>query len=84
MRDDAIEDDTCPLTVADIGGMDNELEDESLRIDDQMAFTAIESFPSIVAAQPPFSVVLTDWLSIMAPLGSGSRPARSRTSSRNP
>lgn len=60
MRDDAVEDDTCPVTVADIGGMDNELEDESLRIDDQMAFAAIEAFPAVVAAQPPFSVVLTD------------------------
>lgn len=31
-------------------------------------------------AEPPFSVVLTDWLSTIPPLGKGSRPLRSRQS----
>ena len=36
----------------------------------------------VVAARPPFSVVLTVWLSIMVALGVGARPACSRTCSR--
>jgi hypothetical protein len=30
---------------------------------------------SVIATRPPFSVVFTDWLSIMAALGVGSLPA---------
>jgi len=48
------------IPVGDVSRMDDKLEDEALGIDDQMAFAAIEAFPSVVAAGPPFSVVLTD------------------------
>jgi hypothetical protein len=48
------------IPVGDVGRMDNELENESLGIDGQMAFAAIEAFPAVVATGPPFSVVLTD------------------------
>ena len=37
----------------------------------------------ITAARPPFSVVLTGWLSVMAPLGVASRPSLSRTMGRS-
>ena len=36
-------------------------------------------FTSVVASRPPFSVVFTDWLSMMAALGVAYRPAASRT-----
>jgi hypothetical protein len=70
------------VPVSDAGRMDDKLEQESLRINDQVPFPTIEAFASVVATGPPFSVVLTDWLSMIAPLGWRSRPARSRTSSR--
>ena len=38
---------------------------------------------SVIAARPPFSVVLTDWLSMIAPLGVASRPSLSRTIGRS-
>ena len=37
----------------------------------------------IIAARPPFSVVRTDWLSMMAPLGVALRPSLSRTMGRS-
>ena len=39
-------------------------------------------FASVVPSGPPFSVVFTDWLSMMAALGVASRPAFSRTRDR--
>ena len=84
MRDGSLKQWPGSIPVGDVGSMDDKFEDESQGIDDQMAFAAIEAFPSVVAAGPPFSVVLTDWLSMIAPLGWRSRPARSLTSSRKP
>ncbi len=55
--DDVVEHDTRPIAIADISRMYDELEDESLPIDDQMALAAVEAFPSIVATGSPFSVV---------------------------
>ena len=40
-------------------------------------------FAGVVAARPPFSVVFTDWLSMIAPLGVASRPSLSRTMGRS-
>ena len=37
----------------------------------------------VVASGPPFAVVLTDWLSVMAALGEAARPSASRTRARN-
>ena len=39
-------------------------------------------FASVVTPRPPFSVVFTDWLSMIAALGVASRPATSRTRTR--
>ena len=39
------------------------------------AFTSRDLLAGVVAPRPPFSVVFTDWLSIMAALGVGSRPS---------
>ena len=43
-----------------------------------MPLATLDLLARIVAAFPPFSVVLTDWLSIMAALGLVSRPTRAR------
>ena len=62
--------------------MDNDGEDQSERVDDDVPFTSLDLLATIVPAKPPFSVVFTDWLSIIAAEGVGSRPALTRTCSR--
>jgi phosphoenolpyruvate carboxylase len=52
-------------------------------IDEDVALAAVDVLRGIVAPRPPFSVVLTDWLSRIAALGVGSRPAARRTCSRS-
>ena len=48
-----------------------------------MALSSGDFLASVVAPRPPFSVVLTDWLSMMAALGVASRPSLSRTMGRS-
>jgi hypothetical protein len=54
---------------------------QTQRIYNQMAFSAHYFLASVITTVPPFEAVLTVWLSIMAALGLGWRPALSRTSS---
>ena len=49
-----------------------------LRIHHDMRLAAQRFFAGIVTARAPFSVVFTDWRSIMAALGSGWRPSLCR------
>jgi hypothetical protein len=65
--------------VLDIGGMDKDTEQEARGIDPDMALAALDLLGGIVAARPPFSVVLTLWVSMMAALGLASRPSLSRS-----
>jgi len=65
--------------VLDIGGMDENTEQEAGGIDPNMAFAALDLLGGIVAARPPFSVVLTLWVSMMAAVGLASRPSLSRS-----
>lgn len=55
----------------------------ALTIDHDVPFASFHLFAAVVAPRPPFSVVLTDWLSAISKLGSASRPACWRTSTRN-
>jgi len=48
---------------------DHHVEEEPERIDHEMALAALDLFPSLVPADPPCSVVLTDRLSIIPALG---------------
>jgi hypothetical protein len=57
-------------------------EKHSKRIDEDVAFSSVDFLARIVSAKPPFSVVLTDWLSMMAALGVGFRPSWRRTCAR--
>jgi hypothetical protein len=50
---------------------------------EQVALAAIDLLARIVAVRAPFSVVLTDWLSIIAALGCRLRPSASRRSPRS-
>jgi len=62
--------------------MHDQSDNETQGVDDQMAFPSIDLLASIVSPKPPFSVVFTDWLSMMAALGVGCRPQAFRTCSR--
>src|SRR5262249_12942595 len=56
---------------------------QTQRTDHQMPLTPFDFLaPSYPRAGPPTSVVLTDWLSMHAALGVGSRPAATRVRSR--
>ena len=46
--------------VLDIGFMDEHMQDQPIRIDEQVALAAFDLFAPIVAASPPFCVVFTD------------------------
>jgi hypothetical protein len=59
------------VTVGDVGGVNYDSEDEPLGVDEEMSLATTQVLRTVIAMGPPFSVVLTDWLSRMAALGSG-------------
>lgn len=68
------------VPVLNIGRMDDYRNNQTQRVYQQVAFAAVDFLAGIISMDPPFSVVLTDWLSRIAALGSGSRPTEIRTS----
>jgi hypothetical protein len=67
------------VAVADIGRGDVDLADQPQGVDQQVALAATYLLGAVVAVRPPFSVVLTLWLSRTAALGVGWRPCRRRS-----
>lgn len=65
--------------VLDVGGVDDDPEQEAGGIDRDVAFASPDLLGRVVAARPPFSVVLTLWVSIMAAVGLAWRPSCSRS-----
>jgi hypothetical protein len=59
--------------------MHDHAEQQPLRVDRNLALAPPDLFGGIVAARPPFSVVFTLWLSMMAAVGLASRPSLSRS-----
>ena len=72
-----------PVSVLDVRSMDDNSQKQSQCVYDDMALASRDLLARIVATRPPFSVVLTDWLSMMAALGVGSCPSASRTLGRS-
>src|SRR4051794_26309564 len=68
-----------PVRVLDVGGVDGHAEQQARGVDRDVALPAPYFLGRVVAARPPFSVVLTLWVSTMAALGLGSLPSRSRS-----
>jgi hypothetical protein len=70
------------LAIVDVRGMDPHCQHEAERVYQQVPLPSVDPLGAVIAADPPFSVVRTDWLSMIPALGVRSRPACPRTSSR--
>ena len=71
-----------PLTVLNPGRVNHHAEDQSEGVHEDVALAALDFLARVVAPLvPPFSPVLTDWLSRIAALGVGARPSCSRSRS---
>src|SRR4029079_18936425 len=70
-----------------VGGRDKHFQKASVGIHEEVTLATLDLFMGVItdivlAAAPPFSVVLTDWLSKTAAEGVGSLPSLSRSASR--
>jgi len=78
----AIEHEPCTVTILDIGGMDDDVQEEAERIDEYVPLAAFDLLASVIARRierrPPFCAPLALWASMMAAVGLASRPSRSR------
>jgi hypothetical protein len=77
------EHDLGTIPVLHTGGGDDGGQDQPKGIDENMPFAPFDLFVGIKATDPPFSVVLTDWLSRIPALGCRRLPAATRTSPRS-
>ena len=72
------------VTVLDIGGMNDRMQQQTQRIYEKVALLALDLLARIIARRidpgPPFSALLTLWLSMMAAVGLASRSPCSRHS----
>ena len=69
-----LEDIDGTVAILNVGGMDKDKDQEAASISENMAFASFDLLTRTVAANPPLSVVLTDWLSMTPALGGASRP----------
>src|SRR5205814_1602259 len=73
------------IAVLDVGGMDIQHPQQAQRVYGEMAFAPFDLLTGVITDSfvrflgPPFSVVLTVWLSTITAEGVGSLPACSRT-----
>ena len=67
------------IGVLDVGGMDNDAEQQAGGVDRDVPLAALDLLGRVVAARPPFPVVLTLCVSTIAALGLGPLPSRSRS-----
>ena len=66
------------VTILNVSGMDECVHQEALRVDQNVPLLALDLLSRIVAVRivaPPFSALLTLWLSMMAAVGEASRSA---------
>ena len=72
------------VAILDIGGMNDGVEQQTQRIYEKVALLALDLLARIIAMRidtgPPFSALLTLWLSMMAAVGLASRSPCSRHS----
>ena len=77
-----IDDQLRPIPILDIGRMHHHRQQQPHGIYYDMSLSTVDLLASVIATRPPFSVVLTDWLSIIAALGVGFLPSACRTLTR--
>ena len=77
-----IDDQLRPIPILDIGRMHHHRQQQPHGIYNDMSLSTVDLLASVIATRPPFSVVLTDWLSIIAALGVGFLPSACRTLTR--
>ena len=71
------------VLVLNAGSMHHHGQEQSHGVHYNVPLASGNPFTRVIAPRPPFSVVFTDWLLMMAALGVASRPAASRTRARN-
>ena len=72
----------CPVPVLDVSRVNHDSQQHPYGIHDDVTLTSHHLLTSVKATRPPSSVVLTDWLSMIAALGVHSLPSPRRTSGR--
>src|SRR5215203_6799618 len=70
-------------TIGQVRLVHPSLQHQPARVHQKVPFAVVYLLCAVVAADPPFSVLLTDWLSTMAALGVASRAAFRRVRSRS-
>ncbi len=73
----------CSVTVLDVCSVNHYRHKQSYSVNYDVALAPADLLACIITPRPPFSVVFTDWLSMIAALGVGSRPSICRTFGRN-
>ena len=71
------------ISILNVGGVYHYGQEQSHGVYYDVTLAPSDLFPGIIAPEPPFSVVFTDWLSMIAALGVASRPSASRTLGRS-
>jgi hypothetical protein len=71
------------IAILHTSGRDHYGQEQPSRLDEDVTFAAIDVFRGIIAVDPPFSVVLTDGLSMIPALGCRCVPTTTRTSPRS-
>ena len=74
-----IDDQLRSISILDIGRMHHHRQQQPHGIYNDVSLSTVDLLASVIATRPPFSVVLTDWLSMMAALGVGLLPSAFRT-----
>jgi len=78
----AVEDQSCPVAVLDVGRMNDDVQQEAERVDKNVPFAAFDLLARVVARRidrgPPFCAPLALCASMIATVGLASRPAFSR------
>lgn len=76
------QDQYAAVAVLNVSRMDHGMQQQAYRIDEDVPLFAFDLLASVISmpvdAEPPFSALLTLWLSITAAVGLVSRPACSR------
>ena len=74
----------CTVSVLDVSGVDHGVDQIALGVGQNVALATLDLFARIIAmridTEPPFSALLTLWLSMMAAVGLASRSPCSRHS----